>query len=101
MFVLLIGEKTRYLYRFVKWEIEQAIKREMPIIGVNLNGQRALDINRCPPLLASALAVYVSFNPAIIQHALENWSANEPTLRRQGKTGPFFYNDQVYRGLGL
>jgi hypothetical protein len=101
VFVLLIGEKTRYLHKFVKWEIEQAIKKEMPIIGVNLNGQRALDISRCPPVLAPALAVHVSFNSAVIQHALENWSENEPTLRRQGKTGPFFYNDQVYRGLGL
>ncbi len=32
VFVILIGESTRYLYKFVRWEIEQAIKREMPII---------------------------------------------------------------------
>ena len=37
-FILLIGEKTRYLYKFVRWEIEQALARELPIIAVNLNG---------------------------------------------------------------
>lgn len=40
-FVLLVGETTRYLYKFVRWEIEQAISREMPIIAVNLNGKRS------------------------------------------------------------
>jgi hypothetical protein len=43
IFVLLIGESTRYLHKFLKWEIEQAITRKMPIIGVNLNGRRSLD----------------------------------------------------------
>src|SRR5262245_40237236 len=43
IFVLLIGERTRYLQKFVKWEIEQAISRKMPIIVVNLNGNRSKD----------------------------------------------------------
>ena len=30
-FVLLIGEKTRYLYKFVRWEIDQALSRNLPI----------------------------------------------------------------------
>ena len=28
VFVLLVGEKTRFLYRFVRWEIELAIKKD-------------------------------------------------------------------------
>jgi len=36
IFILLIGENTRYLYKFVRWEIEQALWRELPIIAVNL-----------------------------------------------------------------
>ena len=28
--------RTRYLYRFVRWELEQAVSRGIPIIGVNL-----------------------------------------------------------------
>ena len=101
MFVLLIGEKTRYLYKFVKWEIEQALSRDLPIIGVNLNNKRSQDTNRCPPVLRDELAVYVSFNAAILQHALENWGDFHAKARREGKTGPFYYEDKVYRSYGL
>lgn len=41
--VVLIGENTRYLYRFVRWEMEQALDLGLPIIGVNLNGLRQQD----------------------------------------------------------
>ena len=101
VFVSLIGEKTRYLYRFVRWEVEQAIRREIPIIGVNLNGCRAQDTDRCPPVLRDELAVYVSFNPAIIQYALEHWPDEDYQLRNAGVAGPRFYNDRVYAQLGL
>mgnify|MGYP000606112784 CR=1 FL=1 len=43
VFVLLIGESTKNLTKFVKWEIELAIKKELPIICVNLNGKNYLN----------------------------------------------------------
>lgn len=101
IFMLLIGENTRFLYKFVKWEIEQAITRELPIIAVNLNGRRSMDVQRCPPVLQTALAMHVTFNPAIIQYAMENWPDFEAQQRRLFKTGPFYYNDQTYARLGL
>lgn len=101
VFVLLIGESTRYLHKFVKWEIEQAIKRGMPIIGVNLNGKRSMDLERCPSTLAPALAIHVSFNAAVMEHALENWPASEAAHRAKGESGPFYYPEAIYRGLGL
>lgn len=101
VFVILIGESTRYLYKFVRWEIEQAIKREMPIIAVNLNGKRSIDKDRCPPILADALAIHVSFNAAIIQHALENWPASDTSFRAENKSGPYYYKEEIYKRLGL
>lgn len=101
VFVLLVGERTRYLTKFVRWEIEQAVGRQLPIIAVNLNGRRAMDADRCPPVLQSELAVHVSFNAAIIQHALDNWPVSDVENRRTNKSGPFYYNEAVYRGLGL
>ena len=98
VFVLLVGEHTRYLYKFVRWEIEQALRRDMPVIVVNLNGMRSSDESRCPPLLRSELAVHVSFGAGIMQHALESWPSSHESLRRQGKTGPHYYKDTVYRG---
>lgn len=99
--ISLIGEKTRYLYKFLKWELEQAIRMDLPIIGVNLSGRRSLDIDRCPPVIRGHLVVYVSFNAAIIQRALETWPAEYSRLRLEGLTGPRYYNDDVYTGLGL
>lgn len=101
VFVLLVGEKTQYLYKFVRWEIEQALSRNLPIIAVNLNGRKAIDTNRCPPILRNELAIHISFNAKIMQHALENWPSNHETCKNQGKTGPYYYNDDIYRNLGL
>ena len=101
IFVLLVGEHTRYLYKFVRWEIEQAIKRELPCIVVNLNGIRSLDKKLCPPLIQDELAVHVSFNSKIVMHALNTWPEMDKLLRSEYKTGPYYYNDEIYRQLDL
>jgi hypothetical protein len=101
LFILLVGEKTRYLTKFVKWEIEQAISRDLPIIVVNLNGQRFMDAARCPTTASQTLAIHISFNPAIMQHALDNWPSNHESLRKERETGPYYYNADVYTRLGL
>ena len=101
IFVILLGERTRYLRKFVRWEIDQALKRDLPIIAVNLNGKRFMDEARCPPLLRSALAVHISFNAAIMQHALDTWPRLHSTHRLDGTTGQFYYRPDVYRGLNL
>ena len=99
--VSLIGEHTRYLYKFVRWELEQAIKRDIPIIGVNINGKRTCDDNRCPPVIRDALVLYVSYKPKILQYALENWPNQHLKFRTQGKNGAYYYKDQTYRNLSL
>ena len=99
--VSLIGERTRYLYRFVRWELEQAIYRDIPIIGVNLSGWRMRDDLRCPPVIRDALIMYVSYRPAILQYALENWPKQYLEIRALHKTGPYYYRDQIYKNLGL
>ena len=99
--VSLIGERTRYLYKFVRWELEQAIERGIPIIGVNLNGRRFQDSDRCPPVIRDELVVYVSFQPAILQFALENWLGEHARLQAQGTSGPHYYRSEIYKDLGL
>ena len=99
--IVLIGEKTRYLYKFVRWEMEQAIALGLPIIGVNLNGLRQQDAIRCPPVIREELAVHISFNAAILQHALADWIVTHYSLKRRGKSGAYYYKQDVYNGLGL
>ena len=101
VFVSLVGESTRYLYKFVRWEIEQAIGLRIPIIVVNLNGRKEIDAEKCPPLLRDTLAVHVSFGPIILQHALESWPNEFESLRAQGFHGARHYAPSVYVSLGM
>lgn len=101
IFVLLVGEKTKFLYKFVKWEIEQALKLGLPIIVVNLNGIRQIDNNNCPAILRDQLALHVSFNNKILQKSLEECADIHSKYKREGKSGPFHYNQLTYKGLGL
>ncbi|WP_233233460.1 TIR domain-containing protein [Bordetella sp. LUAb4] len=100
LLVVLIGAKTKYLTKFVKWEMEVALRLGLPIIGVNLNGSRQMD-DRCPPTIRDRLVVYTSFNHNIIEHAMNHWPAEFHSLHSAGTTGGYYYNDDVYRRLGL
>ncbi len=99
--VVLVGANTRYLTKFVKWEMEQAIELGLPLIAVNLNGVRHIDYERCPSAIKEELCMHVSFNPAIMQFALENWPAQSDSEKRKAVKGPFFYNASIYSRLGL
>lgn len=101
VFVLLVGTQTRYLYKYVRWEIEQAIKRDIPCIVVNLNGKRSLDSERCPALMREHLSLHISFNAKILQYALENWPSSFEKKMKEGDTGTYYYKDSVYEELGL
>jgi hypothetical protein len=101
VFVLLIGNSTKNLYKFVRWEIEQAIKRDIPVIAVNLNGKRNMDADLCPAILKEELAIHVSFNQKIIERAINNWADSHAKYRSEDKTGPYYYKDSVYEELGL
>lgn len=98
--IVLIGENTKNLYHFVRWEIEVALKLDLPIIAVNLNDKRRYDPYRCPPILRDKYVVHVSFNMKIIRHALDNFP-DEYTRRDPSNSGSRYYNDDVYRKLGL
>lgn len=100
LFVVLIGEKTRLLTKFVKWEMEAALKLELPIIGVNLNGKRQKD-DRCPGTIRDALAVFVPFGLKIMEHAMKTWPDADAKYRKDGSTDSYNYVDAVYKGLGL
>ena len=39
--------------------------------------------------------------PNIIEHAMNNWSELHYKKRQDGISGPFFYGDHVYKGLGF
>ena len=98
--IVLIGESTRHLFKFVRWEIETALDLDFPIIGVNLNGSRKYDAELCPPILRDKYAVHVPFKAKIIQYALDHFP-DEYAKRDVSAGGNRLYNDSVYTRLGL
>ena len=100
LFIVLIGESTRNLTKFVKWEIETAIRLDLPIIGVNLNGSRTRD-DLCPPSMRDTLAVYVPFNEKIITYAMKDWPSSHSKYRQENKSDYYHYTDQTYKSLSL
>jgi len=101
VFILLVGKNTKSLYKFVRWEIEQALNREIPIIVVNLNDLRYKDSNLCPSILNNELSIHVSFNKAIISKAIDEWPDLHEQYKREGKCSDYYYKDKVYEQLGI
>ena len=99
--ILLVGEKTKYLHRFVRWELEYAIKYELPIIAVNINGKRERDIDRCPALIRDELVVHVSFNHKIIQHAIDHWPDEYKKLKANKESGGRYYATAIYQRYSI
>ena len=101
VFILLVGDSTRYLYKYVRWEIEQAIKRELPIIVVNLNGTRTRDDVKCPPIVKNELALHISFNAKILEYALEYWPNLHYRKLKEKDKSSYHYKHETYMKLGI
>jgi hypothetical protein len=97
--VVLVGESTKTLWKFVGWEIDLALNLELPIIVVNLNGKRRMGSDRCPAALRTGYVVHVAYKRAIIKYALESFQPSSvDAIGRQPGRG---YGDNVYRLLGI
>jgi hypothetical protein len=100
LFIILIGENTWRLTKFVKWEMETAVRLDLPIIAVNLNGSTRQD-SLCPSAIHDTLAIYVPFREKIVTHAMEHWPDEHAAHRRAVDSGPYYYLDHIYKSLGL
>lgn len=98
--IVLIGESTKNLYRFVRWELEVALDLDIPIIAVNLNGKRICDFERCPPIIRGECVVHVPFKAKAIKLALDNFPEEHAT-RRSHDSGPRWYTEEIYLKLGI
>ena len=96
--IVLVGESTRYLYKFVRWEIETCLDLRIPLVVVNLNNKRRMDDERCPPIIKGTASVHVAFRAKIIQKALDEFCENFDKYSGQED---LYYNDDVYKRLGI
>ncbi len=102
LMLLLVGEKTNRLTRFVKWEIEYARKIDLPIVVANLNKKRTYDSARCPSAIieGSVYTVHVSYERNIIKYAVDNFPQHY--RQHKGEQGAeLSYPASVYQSVGL
>lgn len=102
--VLLIGDQTRAVARrpsrFLHHEVEVIDRLGLPVVFANLNQSRSSESSRIPDRLAPNYTLSLSFQPAIIKYALDDWVERFPRDRAT-RRGPYFYKAHVYRELGL
>ena len=85
---------------FLAYEVETIISLNLPVVVANLDGDRTVDRGFIPkPLLdIDYYTVSVSFQPRIIQYALDNYAVGYASST---KAGPHQYPTRVYTTLGL
>ncbi len=98
--VVLVGEKTRNPYRFVRWELDVALRLDLPIVAANLNEKRRIDAERCPPNLRGEYVLHVAFKARILKYALDHFPS-EYRRRNPDDATDRYYTDDLYRQLGL
>lgn len=98
--IVLVGESTKNLHRYVRWEIEVALALDLPIIAVNLNKLRKQDRQKVPAILRDKYAVHISFRAKIIKYALDNFP-DEFKKRNSEDKGARYYPKSVYDNLNL
>jgi hypothetical protein len=101
--VVIVGESTKYLHKFVRWEIELALELGLPIIVTNLNNKTEMDPERCPAILRDACAIHVPFKKDAIKYALENFpSAFRAFSAEEKAKGWRYYNrPERYNAMDL
>jgi hypothetical protein len=85
---------------FLWYEIKTIISLDLPVVVANLNGDRRIDKAFIPNQLIKAdyYTVSVSFQPKIIQYALDSYA---PNYAGSTKKGPHYYEPDTYDKLGL
>lgn len=100
VFMILIGENTRELNNAMLIEVNQALAIKLPIIAVNINGLRYMDVNNCPSILRDKHVLHIAMNAKIIEKALEIWP-DFSRSHQEDNLGPRYFKDQVYTDNGV
>jgi hypothetical protein len=85
---------------FLWYEVKTIIEFDLPVVIANHDGDRTIDRNFIPNQLLDEdyYTCSVSFQPAIIKFALDNYAVN---YAGSDKSGPHYYEEDKYRNLGI
>ncbi|EMK2596415.1 TIR domain-containing protein [Bacillus cereus] len=91
--MVLVGQKTKNLYKYVRWEIDVALQLDIPILVVNLNKKNGIDRTLCPATLRKELALHIPYSRDAIVRGIDNWPDRHKIRRKQQEKGPHYYKD--------
>jgi MTH538 TIR-like domain (DUF1863) len=84
--LVLVGENTKNLYKFVRWELDLALDLNLPMIAANLSGKNRQD--DCPAIIRDkGTVVHIPFSLEAIKHALDNWLSEFAKLSATARAG--------------
>ena len=95
--VVLVGQSTKNLYKFVRWEMEVALQLKIPITVINLNKKTDFDNVLCPPILRSELVLHINFTQKAITWAIDNWIKHHNDLIKKKEIGPRILDAEFYK----
>lgn len=95
--VVLVGEKTKNLYKYVRWELELALEIGLPIIVANLNKSNGQDNDLCPAIIRDkACTVHIPYTLEALKHAMSNFPGFYHGLTMQQKAENSSYSYKMY-----
>lgn len=98
--VVLVGNSTKYLYKFVRWEIDIAISMDIPIIAVNLNNMNNAHSNTPPILNDRAYFVSIPYEVEKIKYALNNFPSEYYRKKSEAPSSRTYDFDKInYRNI--
>lgn len=85
---------------FLAHEVKVLMEFNLPVVVANLDGDRSVDRSFIPQPLMNTdyYTMSVSFQPAIIRYALDDYASG---FGHSSNKGPYQYKPSVYLGLGL
>lgn len=101
LLIVLIGSQTKYHYKYVRWEIEVALNKEIPIIAVNIIDNKTSNKDCYIPILKNELVLNTQFNQKILQFSIDNWIAENDRLKKEDTINNRIWKEHIYQNLGL
>ncbi|MGR3578257.1 MAG: TIR domain-containing protein, partial [Sagittula sp.] len=90
--VVLVGEKTKNLYKFVRWELELALALGLPIIAANLNKKNGQDDAQCPAIIRDkGCVVHIPYTLEALKFTMANWPIEFRRLSKAEINGGWRY----------
>lgn len=98
--LVMVDSNSKYLGGMYDYEIESALHQEKPIIVVNKNGNRSIDLDNCPICLRNKFALHISNSPDIINAAILVWPLYYD-MHKDKEKHCMYLEDSIYKHYNL